>query len=247
MTESNSKKIFVDIFVKILRIFVVCFPILALTFEPKWSFWNIVAYVLIFGILPLIAFISLKGKKGYVFYIILFAIILLLFLSLVYYNNLIFVESDAESYLSEETHFTAVADTVMPSKKLIQNAQILYFEHTKYANHKFEMYQMVVKYNEDDYKLQSAILETEYSRNLSNIHTNDKNSSDHDFYFDGVRYSCYTLFSGGRDYAMAYNLCRETSTISYIFFTERDCLSSMYAGHALRIALKDSHTVITEN
>ena len=247
MEELNGKKLALDVFKKILRVFVVCFPILAFTFEPEWSFWNVISYILIFGILPLITFISLKGKKGYVLYIILFAITLGIVLPFVYYNNLIFIENDVDSYLSEKTYFTSVADNVMPSKNLIKNANVVYFEHTRFANSRFEMYQMIVKYNEDDYNSQSAILKTEYGRNLSNIHTDNKSISDHDFYFDGIRYSCYTLFSGGRDYAMAYNLCSETRTVSYIFFTEKDCLPSMYAGHALRIVVKDRHTVVTEN
>ncbi len=226
MMKTNNKA-FAIFFKIILCVLFICLPFLSITFEIRWSFWNVAAFVLIFGILPFSAiFICLKAKKWGRWCISIYTVLLALLLALVYCNGLFFINHDFETYLKEETSFSKNAATVMPSRSTLENAQVLFFEHTAAAIGDFEMYKISVKYEESIFNTESQKLLTQYEANSTKI-------PDHNFYFDGTKYLCYTFIEDHTVYAMAYSSCEETLTISYIFFKHEVCLPSMSAGDAL--------------
>lgn len=221
-------------------IFYVCLLLLlSTTFDVYFSLWNAISFATIFIALPFLVFICLRKIRGIRWYILSSVIVSVPFLILIYCNGLVYVNNNFETYLSDDTDFVKNSESVLPSKNSLREEQIVFFEYLSYLDKDFEMYRFAVNYEDMTFNEEKERLQTQYDENTSKMFEKNTALSDDDFYFDGVRYSCYTFCINGIDFAMAYNLCEETNTISYIFFKDRACLSTMDAGVALQIFYKD--------
>ena len=150
-------------------------------------------------------------------------------------GSLIYANNDFESYSPADSEFKKISETVLPNTDSLQDGQILFSEYSFELEKTFEIYRLAVRYSDADFNQEKERLQKQYHENASRTYSNDPNVSDDDFYFDGVRYYCYTFFTNGIDYAMAYVLSEEVNTVSYIFFKDEYGLPTMHAGAALEI------------
>ena len=176
-------------------------------------------------------------SKGLIM-IILVGIIMMMFSSC---GRLICVNNDFEAYSSDESEFKKIAETVLPNNDFLQEEQILFWEYSFDFEKTFEIYRFAVCYNDTDFNQEKERLQKQYNENASRTYSNNPNVSDDDFYFDGVRYYCYTFYTNGMDYAMAYVLSEEVNTVSYIFFKDEYGLPTMHAGAALSLFYTDGN------
>lgn len=214
--------------------------LLALTFDIYFSLWNAISFALLFIGLPILLFVCLRKNEDVKWYVLVSILVSIPLLVWIYCSNLLCVNSNFDTYLAGDAKFVNAAETVLPSKNLAQKEQVLFFEHLYYLDGEFEMYRLAVNYSDADFEEEKERLQTQYRANTIEVTSANLTPYKDDFFFDGARYSCYTFFHDKTDYAMAYHLCEETSTISYIFFTDRICLSTMTAGATLRFFYEDT-------
>lgn len=214
--------------------------LMALTFDIYFSLWNVISFVVLFVGLPFLLFLLFRKNEGIKWYILVAILVSLPFLTLIYCSNLLLVNNNFDTYLADDSKFANAAETVLPSKDSLSEKQILFFEHMYYLDKEYEMYRFSVRYTGRAFDEEKERLQAQYETNASKSFVTNPDFSDDDFFFDGVRYSCYTFFTDGADYAMAYDVCEETNTVSYIFFTDRICLSTMSAGATLQFFYEDT-------
>ena len=184
----------------------------------------------------------MKSKRKLLVSKVLITVILVcIIMSFFFCGKLICVNNDFEAYSSDESEFKKIAETVLPNNDFLQEEQILFWEYSFDLKKTFEIYRFAVCYNDTDFNQEKERLQKQYNENASRTYSNSSNVSDDDFYFDGVRYYCYTFYTNGMDYAMAYVLSEEVNTVSYIFFKDEYGLTTMHAGAALSMFYTDRY------
>lgn len=210
-----AKKVFVLSLNIVLCFFSLCGAIylaweylFILTVATKNQIGNMLIYFLIFVFLPVITFFVHKKNKDIRLYLLICVIILVLISTVLYFLSLStenFVKYDFETYLNKGTSFEQGASDVMPSKQSLENAQITFYQHTKHNDK--ETLRMSAVYSEQDFLEAKQKMDQQYQ--------------EHDireaFYLDGLLYNCFVLYVNGETYALAYNICSDSLTISYIF------------------------------
>lgn len=223
----RSRKVFVCVLCVCLLL------LLALTFDIYFSLWNVISFVILFVGLPFLFFLRFRKNEGIKWYVLVSILVSIPFLVLIYCNNLLLVNNNFDTYLTGDSKFVNAAETVLPSKDSLSERQILFFEHLYCLDKEYELYRFAVRYTGRAFDEEKGRLQEQYETNARKFFVTNPDFSDDDFFFDGARYSCYTFSADGAYYAMAYDCCEETNTVSYIFFTDRYGLSSMDAGSAL--------------
>ena len=155
------------------------------------------------------------------------------------------VNCNFDTYLSGNTDFEKKVATVMPSKNELADSKIIYYVYyidgddiSNFAN---SMIRLTVEYSDDNFL--KAIQKIE---ELSKEYYNDVMGGQ--FYYNGVLYRGFQIYNNGY-YALAYHICSNSSTISYIVF-ECDNLTYMDVGSALSLfpqIICDDQIVKTED
>lgn len=134
---------------------------------------------------------------------------------------------DFENYLSDGTEFSKTASTVMPSKQELADAKILYCFYEKHGKDNdilgihTRMLCLTVKYSDEKFQSESLRLEA-----LNEEHDGGMSSQ---FYLNGI---FYKGFEYEYENGLAYHICSDTNTISYIAFRTQD-LQYMEVKYAL--------------
>ena len=176
----------------------------------------------------------MKTKRLLFFSKVLMVMVLVGVIVFFFCSKLIYINNNFEKWSSNDSEFKKISESVLPNNDSLQEEQILFSEYSFDFEKTFEMYRLAVCYSYTDFNQEKERLQRQYHENASMMHSNDPNVSDDDFYFDGIRYYCYTFHANGMDYAIAYALSEESNTVSYIFFKDEYGLPTMNAGAALQ-------------
>ncbi len=140
------------------------------------------------------------------------------------------VSCDFDAYLSGNTDFERKIEAVMPSKNELADSKIIYYVYydngediSTFAN---SMIRLTVAYSDED--LQKAIQKIE---ELTEEYYDDVMGGQ--FYYNGTLYKGFQFYDNGYC-ALAYHICSDSNTISYIAFA-CDNLTYMDVGGALSL------------
>ena len=121
-----------------------------------------------------------------------------------------------DTYQSESTDFNKNISTVLPPKEDLKDQRIVFYLF--YDNGKTDessaasMIRMTVEYTDTDFVNAASEIEEQYLKYQSP-------STSSRFYYDGVLYNGF-MFTDNGYCAVAYHICQDSKTISYIAF---DC------------------------
>lgn len=136
-----------------------------------------------------------------------------------------------ETYLSGDSGFEKKFLTIMPTKNELADSKIIYYSYYNNGKDSFTfengMIRLTVKYSNDKLVNESQRLEGLYEANDSVMNGQ--------FYYNGILYKAFGFYDDAyEDGALAYHICSDSSTISYIAFTCYD-LAYMSVESALSI------------
>lgn len=227
----EALKIFLCLFALNVLIFGAGGYLLGLTDGAKDDVYVSIVYFLLFVAVPIVVLILFR-KNREIRVQLSISVIVLVFVSISLYvidaSSESFVKYDFELYLSDNTEFEKNAATVMPSKLFLENTQVTYYEHRKGDD---EMLRLSVRYDEKDFLIAKSQAEEQY------LSSHEKERSA--FYLDGELYFCYVFYRDGDYYAMAYHVCTDTKTISYMLYQCND-FSSMATNDVIKIYFGDN-------
>ena len=207
--------------------------LLVLYYKAPWDILQIILYILFFIIFPIIVFMFFRKNENIRKPLLICVIILLLFSVFIFFGRVgIILDNNFENYLIRDTDFEKAAATVMPTKQSLSNATIVFYEYEKISSDD-QIIRLSVAYSEEEFNKSKLEIEEQYKKMTQNMN----NPHEDDFYFDGIRYYCFTFYDNGYC-AMAYHICPETRTISYLFCKNFD-LQTMTVEAALTSSYSD--------
>lgn len=186
-------------------------------------------------ILPMIIAFLCRKQKGIRWHILLCAVVVIIGTFNIYTDIDNYVSYNSNDYLTIDSNFDLTAAKYLPSRERLTNSSIIYFERNDYGNGDHQMYRITAKYDSSIFNIEHNRLQKMYdSATVNELHPEENN-----FYLDGQFYKCFV--SG--HYAVAFHICKESCTISYLFFRDDINLSSMTAGDALAAGIYDFERV----
>ena len=124
------------------------------------------------------------------------------------------------------------------------NSYVTYFEKKDRGKDYYQIYQITAKYDSSTFNVEYNKLQEMYDTNTADeLHPEENN-----FYLDGQFYKCFVTYESCNDnyygvYGVAFHACKESCTISYLFFRDDTNLSTMTAGAALTCYFFDEHRI----
>ena len=136
-----------------------------------------------------------------------------------------------DTYLTENSSFEKNIATVLPSKEDLANTKILYYIYCQNETLTFEnkMLHLTVEYSDENFAKALQTMQT-------NWETHYYESAGKPFYYNGIRYDGFAFYNHGDFCGIAYHVCTDSNTISYIAFVN-DELGFMSVAAALNSCL----------
>ena len=117
-----------------------------------------------------------------------------------------------DTYLTANSSFEKNIVTVLPSKEDLTDSKILYYMYCENETFKNKMLHLTVEYSDEDF--------TNAVQKMQNYwETHYDESAGKPFYYNGILYDGFAFHNHGDYCGIAYHVCTDLNTISYIAFT----------------------------
>lgn len=118
-----------------------------------------------------------------------------------------YYEYSADTYLTGDTPFENVARQTLPSISELKTAEVTYYEHVKQSNN--ERMHISVVYTDEDFDIAKQKIDEQYQKKEYWVLHGS-------FCFDGIPYKAYMFYVDEGRYIMAYHICSDSNSISYV-------------------------------
>ncbi len=199
-------------------------------YTKQWSMWNCVLYLVLCVIIPVVVVIFLF-KENKLFYLYLILILFIIVYCLGYYFEYSFkTEEKIEMYLSQDSDFENNAEIVMPTQEILSDNNIVFYNYIEKKD--TQLYFLTVQYKNNDF-----MYEKERMENLNYWYTSQFDPAymgEDIFFLDGKLYSGMVYYHNDY-YSIAFHICSDDNTVSYIFLKNNSYLQTMTMGQTLSL------------